>query len=138
MGNGGGIPTELTRLITGDGVRPYLADATETRGIGGRADAVAVPADAEEVRAVVEWCYEHDVPVVPRGGSGYGGGAVPDGGVVLSLERLRAALVRAAAVAGGGGGGHGHGRRPPPRARGGAVAAARPGRDGAIADRRER
>jgi glycolate oxidase subunit GlcD len=39
---------------------------------------------------VVGWCYEHDVPIVPRGGgTGYAGGAVPlDGGVVLSLERL--------------------------------------------------
>jgi glycolate dehydrogenase FAD-linked subunit len=39
---------------------------------------------------VVGWCYERDVPIVPRGGgTGYAGGAVPlDGGVVLSLERL--------------------------------------------------
>src|SRR5205085_12683121 len=39
---------------------------------------------------VVAWCYEHGVPVVPRGGgTGYAAGAVPlDGGVVLGLERL--------------------------------------------------
>ena len=86
------LPTDLARLLTGDAIRPYLSDATETRGVHGRADAVALPADAEEVRRVVEWCYAHDVPVTPRGGgSGYAGGAVPDGGVVLSLERLRAA-----------------------------------------------
>ena len=38
----------------------------------------------------VAWCYEHDVPIVPRGGgTGFTGGAVPlGGGVVLSLERL--------------------------------------------------
>src|SRR3954468_14558592 len=85
-------PADLARLLTGDAVRPYLADATETRGVHGRADAVALPADAEEVRRVVEWCYAHDVPIVPRGGgSGYAGGAVPDGGVVLSLERVRRA-----------------------------------------------
>jgi glycolate oxidase subunit GlcD len=68
----------------------YLADQTEGRGLYGRADAVALPEDAEEVTAVVAWCYEHGVPVVPRGGgTGYAGGAVPlDGGVVLSLERL--------------------------------------------------
>ncbi len=37
------------------------------------------------------WCYEHDVPVVPRGGgTGLTGGAVAvNGGVVCSLERLR-------------------------------------------------
>src|SRR5215212_3826692 len=84
------LPTDLARLLTGDAIRPYLADATETRGLRGRADAVALPADAEEARRVVAWCYEHDVPITPRGGgSGYAGGAVPDGGVVLSLERLR-------------------------------------------------
>jgi glycolate oxidase subunit GlcD len=57
----------------------------------GHADAVVRPADAGEVAAVVAWCYEHDVPIVPRGGgTGLVGGAVAaDGGVVLSLERLR-------------------------------------------------
>src|SRR3954471_13570964 len=86
------LPQDLAHLLTGDAVRPYLSDATETRGVRGRADAVALPANAEEVRRVVAWCYEHDLPVTPRGGgSGYAGGAVPDGGVVLSLERMRAA-----------------------------------------------
>jgi glycolate oxidase subunit GlcD len=68
----------------------YLADETEQRGLTGRADAVALPSSAEEVSRVVAWCYDHDVPVVPRGGgTGYAGGAVPlDGGVVVSLERL--------------------------------------------------
>ena len=69
----------------------YLSDETEARGIRGAADAVAVPGTAEEVRRVVAWCYEHEVPVVPRGGgTGFTAGAVPlAGGVVLSLERLR-------------------------------------------------
>jgi FAD/FMN-containing dehydrogenase len=52
---------------------------------------VVRPADAEGVRRVVAWCYEHDVPIVPRGGgSGLAGGAVPldERAVVLSLERL--------------------------------------------------
>jgi glycolate oxidase subunit GlcD len=68
----------------------YLADETEGRGLRGRADAVALPADAEEVAALVAWCYEHDVAIVPRGGgTGFAGGAVPlDGGLVLSLERI--------------------------------------------------
>jgi glycolate dehydrogenase FAD-linked subunit len=70
--------------------REYLRDATESRGVSGRADAVALPADAAQVTEIVAWCYDHDVPVVPRGGgTGFTGGAVPDGGVVLSLERLR-------------------------------------------------
>ncbi len=50
-----------------------------------------LPGSAEEVAAVVAWCYEHDVPIVPRGGgTGMMGGAVAThGGIVLSLERLR-------------------------------------------------
>jgi glycolate oxidase subunit GlcD len=68
----------------------YLVDETQTRSLGGRADAVALPSTTAEVASVVSWCYEHDVPIVPRGGgTGYAGGCVPlDGGVVLSLERL--------------------------------------------------
>jgi FAD/FMN-containing dehydrogenase len=68
----------------------FLTDETEARGVRGRADAVAFPETAEEAAAVVAWCYEHGVPVVPRGGgTGYAAGAVPlDGGVVVALERL--------------------------------------------------
>jgi glycolate oxidase subunit GlcD len=68
----------------------YLSDQTEGRGLTGRADAVALPGSSTDVAAVVAWCYDHDVPIVPRGGgTGFAGGAVPiDGGVVLSLERL--------------------------------------------------
>jgi glycolate oxidase subunit GlcD len=78
----------ITSVLEGaDGA--YLNDSTEIRGLRGRADAVVLPSAVEEVAAVLAWCYEHDVPVVPRGGgTGYAGGAVPDGGVVLSLERL--------------------------------------------------
>ena len=74
-----------------DGVpAAYLADATEARGLRGRADAVVLPRTAAEVAEVVAWCYEHDVPITPRGGgTGFAGGAVPLGGIVLGLERLR-------------------------------------------------
>jgi FAD/FMN-containing dehydrogenase len=70
---------------------PYSHDAGRRRGVESRADAVVRPADAEQVAAVVAWCYEHDVPVVARGGgSGMMGGAVArEGGVLLSLERMR-------------------------------------------------
>lgn len=87
---------ELTRLLGAGSVLPgssreYLHDATESRSLRGRADAVALPNDAAQVASVVQWCYEHEVPVIPRGGgTGFAGGAVPlDGGVVVSLERLR-------------------------------------------------
>ncbi|HEY3764599.1 MAG TPA: FAD-binding protein, partial [Gaiellales bacterium] len=67
-----------------------LVDATEPRGLRGHADAVAEPRTAEGVAAVMRWCYERGVPIVPRGGgTGYAGGAVPtEGGVVLSLARM--------------------------------------------------
>jgi glycolate oxidase len=54
--------------------------------------AVVRAEDATQVRAAVRWAAAYDVPVVPRGaGSGLSGGAsAVDGGIVLSLERMRA------------------------------------------------
>ncbi|HEX2071977.1 MAG TPA: FAD-linked oxidase C-terminal domain-containing protein [Thermoleophilaceae bacterium] len=89
------VVDELRRLIGDEHVREgagaYGRDATEMRGVSGSADAVALPGSAEEVAAVVAWCYERELPIVPRGGgTGFAGGAVPlGGGVVLGLERLR-------------------------------------------------
>ncbi|MHB8234221.1 MAG: FAD-binding oxidoreductase [Solirubrobacteraceae bacterium] len=89
---------ELARLIGQERVlaaprdSPYNADASRRRELRGRADAVVLPGSAQQVADVVRWCYAHDVAIVPRGGgTGLTGGAVPtEGGVVLSLERLRA------------------------------------------------
>src|ERR1700726_2696955 len=89
--------SELSRLVGAEHVldapagSPYNHDAAQRRGVEGRAEAVVRPGSAEEVAAVVGWCYEHDVPVVARGGgTGLAGGAVAmSGGVVCSLERLR-------------------------------------------------
>jgi glycolate oxidase subunit GlcD len=69
----------------------YLSDETETRGLRGHAEAAVLPRTADEVAGLLGFCYERDVPVIPRGGgTGYAGGAVPiAGGVVVSLERLR-------------------------------------------------
>src|SRR6478609_5968025 len=87
------VERDLRAAVAAEVVAPsaaYLTDQTEARGLGGRADAVALPRNAEEVAEIVSWCYAHGVPIVPRGGgTGYAGGAVPlDGGVVISLERL--------------------------------------------------
>jgi FAD/FMN-containing dehydrogenase len=70
---------------------PYSHDWGRRRGVESRAELAVLPGNAEEVAAVVAWCYEHDVPIVPRGGgTGMMGGAVAThGGIVLSLERLR-------------------------------------------------
>ena len=60
----------------------------------GAALAVVRPGDTEEVAAVMRWCAEHDVVVVPQGGNtGLSGGATPRGEracVVLSMQRMRA------------------------------------------------
>jgi glycolate oxidase subunit GlcD len=70
--------------------RAELRDATEAHGLRGHADALALPRSAEEVAAVLAWCYEHDVALTPRGGgTGFAGGAVPlQGGVVLDLRHM--------------------------------------------------
>jgi len=70
--------------------RAELSDATEAHGLTGHADALALPRSAEEVAMVFAWCYEHDIPITPRGGgTGFAGGSVPlDGGVVLDLRNL--------------------------------------------------
>src|ERR1700694_4515632 len=87
------LERELRAAVAAEVVTPtaaYLTDQTERRGLGGHADAVALPRNAEEVTGVVAWCYARGVAIIPRGGgTGYAGGVVPlDGGVVLSLERL--------------------------------------------------
>jgi glycolate oxidase subunit GlcD len=67
----------------------YLADLMG-RGVQGTAEAVVLPANAEEVAAVMRWCYENDMPLTARGGgTGLAGGAIPvEGGVVIGFERL--------------------------------------------------
>jgi glycolate oxidase subunit GlcD len=91
-----GIEQELRSLLDEEAVLPgtstaYLSDFTEERGLGGHADAVVLPGSAEQAAEVVAWCYEREVPIVPRGGgTGFAGGAVPFGGVVVSLERMTA------------------------------------------------
>jgi FAD/FMN-containing dehydrogenase len=79
-----------SRVLGGDDVGPYLLDATEARGLRGQADAVVLAEKADDVARTLAWCYEHDVPLTTRGGgSGYAGGAVPDGGVVVALAGVR-------------------------------------------------
>lgn len=73
----------------------------------GRPLAVVRAESTAEVQALIRWAGANKVPVVPRGaGSGLSGGATAvDGGVVLSLERMRGLVVDPAArvaVAGAG------------------------------------
>jgi FAD/FMN-containing dehydrogenase len=89
-----GVREELARLL-GEAAVPaqpdpaYLHDATEMQGVGGWADAVVLPDSVGAAAAAVAWCYERGVAIVPRGGgTGFSGGAVPQGGVVVALDRL--------------------------------------------------
>jgi glycolate oxidase subunit GlcD len=77
-------------VLTGAATRDHVTDATVSRGVRGSTDAVVLPGSAAEAAAVLGWCYEHDVALVPRGGgTGLAGGAVPaEGQVVCGLERL--------------------------------------------------
>lgn len=96
LGEGGRVVDELSRLLNPDRViaegpvvREALSDGTANRGLVGSADALAEPETTEEVAAVLAYCYENEIPVVTRGGgTGLAGGAVPRGGVVLSLARM--------------------------------------------------
>ena len=86
------IEHELSALLAEGAVtapaEEHLVDVLG-RGMRGHADAVCFPSTPEEVARVLAWCYENDVPLTPRGGgTGLAGGAIPDGGVVLALERL--------------------------------------------------
>ena len=74
-----------------DAREQYGADALKR---GHPPDAIALPANVDQVAGIVRLCAEARVPIVPRGaGTGYTGGAVPvRGGVVISLERMNRIL----------------------------------------------
>ncbi len=80
------------RLITDPaGLEPFLVDWR--RRYFGRALAVAMPDSVDDVAAVVRWCAQHRVAIVPQGGNtGLSGAATPDDhgrSIVLSLARLK-------------------------------------------------
>jgi len=83
---------ELERIVGAGNVQRGVT--VGDRVLRGTARALVRPGSAEQVAAVVAWCYAHDVPIVPVGGrSGLAGGAAPLGGgdaVAIALERLRA------------------------------------------------
>jgi glycolate oxidase subunit GlcD len=76
------VVTDAARLIA------YEFDAGAQ---GGMPDAVVLPHTAQDVQRLVLWAVENDVPLTARGsGTGYTGGAItPEGGVVVSLARMR-------------------------------------------------
>ncbi len=74
-----------------DELAPFLIDWR--RRYVGRALAAALPDTTEDVAAVVRWCAEHRVAIVPQGGNtSLAGGATPDESgrsMVLSLARMK-------------------------------------------------
>lgn len=91
-------PRGLTR--DADLLAPWL---TDWRGrYSGAARAMASPATAQELAALVILCRRHGVPIVPQGGnSGMSGGATPDpGGTALLVSLRRLTAVRALDPAG--------------------------------------
>ncbi len=77
-------------IVQAEEMAPYLTDWR--RKWTGRAIAVSQPDSAADVAAVMRWCHQHRVPVVPQGGNtGMSGGATPDEtghALLLSLTRL--------------------------------------------------
>jgi FAD/FMN-containing dehydrogenase len=75
--------------------RSSLERHTRDYGVQGDPDigvlAIALPRSTAEVSAVLRWCNERRVAVVPQGGlTGLAGGAVPVGpSLCLSMERMR-------------------------------------------------
>lgn len=75
-------------LRLGDDMAPWL---TDFRGrVTGTATAVALPANTAEVSAAVTTATSRGIPVFPQGGNtGLCYGAVPQGGLVVGLQRMR-------------------------------------------------
>jgi len=86
-------PQGMLRGEPGDAgadLEPYLTD--HRRLYRGRALAIARPRTTNEVTALLAFCNDHRIGVVPQGGNtGYCGGATPDESgqqIVVSLSRL--------------------------------------------------
>jgi len=80
-----------------DSLEGYRHDWSRDDGAGTPVAAVRAQ-DAGQVQTAVRWAAKHRVPVVPRGaGSGLSGGSsAVDGGIVVSLERMRGIEIDAA------------------------------------------
>jgi FAD/FMN-containing dehydrogenase len=76
-------------LTSDEALAPHLVEWRKL--YRGHADVLVKPRDAIAVSAVMRIAHDLSVPVTPQGGrTGLVGGGVPDGGLILSLERLTA------------------------------------------------
>lgn len=56
----------------------------------GEADYIVFPSSAEEIAEILKHCSDREIPVTVQGSrTGVGGGAVPFGGLVMSLEKIK-------------------------------------------------
>ena len=78
-------------ITSPDGMDKYREDFAKD-GTAGKPIAVVRAETAEHVQQAVRWAAANNVPVVPRGtGTGLSGGSsAVDGGITISLERMRA------------------------------------------------
>ncbi|WP_353570213.1 FAD-linked oxidase C-terminal domain-containing protein [Candidatus Albibeggiatoa sp. nov. BB20] len=82
------LPTHKV-LLTDEAVRPYECDGLSA--YKQRPGAVVLPDTIDEIRAVLRFCHQQKIPIVPRGaGTGLSGGALPrEDGVLLSLAKFK-------------------------------------------------
>lgn len=94
-------PDLLSRLRAAAGADNLLTDPADCHAYGYDnsrkifpPDAVVFATDAAQIQAILRLCNEFHVPLTPRGrGTGTAGGSIPEqGGLALSLERMRRIL----------------------------------------------
>lgn len=80
--------TPLPHLYKETDINPdFLHDESRLEG---KADCAVIPSDTLEVSAVMKFACENDIDVTVSGGrTGIAGGAVPDGGILMSLSGMR-------------------------------------------------
>ena len=83
-------------LLFGDDskMEPYSHDEIADLKYAHMPEVIAMPANAQEISAIMKLANSRRIPVTPRGaGSGLSGGAVPiKGGILLSTERMNKIL----------------------------------------------
>jgi glycolate oxidase len=76
-------------LLTDEAVRPYECDGLPA--YKQRPGAVVLPDSVDEIKTILKYCHEQQIPIIPRGaGTGLSGGALPrEDGVLLSLAKFQ-------------------------------------------------
>ncbi len=80
--------TALPKVLEGSQISSdFLRDESKMEG---KAACAAFPMTTDEVSALLHWAHERSLPVTVSGGrTGIAGGAVPDGGLLISLAKMQ-------------------------------------------------